>query len=114
MKRKRYSVEQIVAAAPTPIAVSKFEGDAVFLYAQADADFWGGQFSCATRRAFGAEDCQDPEYPRSCWDMGSPTLLADSAVALVELGAGVCERRFGIVETKCETRTMRLSNARWR
>jgi acetyl esterase/lipase len=52
-----------------------------------DAEFWGGQFSCATRKAFGfpgdpPSGCRDQDYGLPCWDVGSPTYLANNAATL--------------------------------
>jgi acetyl esterase/lipase len=46
-----------------------------------DDTFWGGQFACATRKAFGAPpdaspECEDADYGLPCWSVGSPTYLA--------------------------------------
>jgi hypothetical protein len=54
---------------------------------QYDSEFWNGQFSCATRKAFGfpseAEPhCTDDDYGLPCWDVGSPTYLAQNSEAL--------------------------------
>jgi acetyl esterase/lipase len=52
-----------------------------------DAEFWNGQFFCATRKAFGfpgdpPSGCQDAQYGLPCWHIGSPTYLADNADTL--------------------------------
>jgi hypothetical protein len=45
-----------------------------------DATFWNGLFACATRKAFGdAQTCVDPGLDRPCWEVGSPTWLAQHA-----------------------------------
>ena len=46
-----------------------------------DVSFWGGQYACSTRQAFGAPatespSCVDAGYGLACWDVGSPTYLA--------------------------------------
>ncbi|EDM77295.1 hypothetical protein PPSIR1_26298 [Plesiocystis pacifica SIR-1] len=65
-----------------PAGLAGFEGiydvEAWDLY---DDDFWNGQFSCATRRAFGSAPgepmtCTDAELGLPCWRVGSPTFLA--------------------------------------
>jgi hypothetical protein len=48
-----------------------------------DSSFWSGQFFCATRKAFGSPAdsvpaCMDTEYGLPCWDVGSPTYLAQN------------------------------------
>ena len=52
-----------------------------------DASQWNGQFQCATRKAFGAPPeagtpCMDAQLGLSCWEAGSPRVLADQAVDL--------------------------------
>jgi len=52
-----------------------------------DAEFWDGEFFCATRKAFGfpgdpPSGCQDAQYGLPCWHIGSPTYLADNAGTL--------------------------------
>lgn len=52
-----------------------------------DQSFWQGQFSCATNRAFGASPsspmpCTDAQFGLPCWDLGSPTYLANHAAEL--------------------------------
>jgi acetyl esterase/lipase len=52
-----------------------------------DSSFWGGQFFCATRKAFGFSSdsvpaCVDTEYGLPCWDVGSPTYLAQNSEML--------------------------------
>lgn len=49
-----------------------------------DAQFWNGQFACATRKAFGGppdspDVCLDDQQQAPCWHMGSPTWLAQHA-----------------------------------
>ncbi|PRP99609.1 alpha/beta hydrolase fold protein [Enhygromyxa salina] len=58
-----------------------------------DANFWAGQFACATRKAFGAppsapDGCTDQTYARPCWDVGSPRYLADHLDDLSLAAAG--------------------------
>jgi acetyl esterase/lipase len=48
-----------------------------------DNSVWGGQFYCATRKAFGfppesASHCVDSDHGLPCWDVGSPTYLAQN------------------------------------
>lgn len=45
-----------------------------------DEQFWRGQYSCATRRAFGAPGpdpaaCMEETFGERCWDAGSPAFL---------------------------------------
>jgi acetyl esterase/lipase len=52
-----------------------------------DQAFWNGAFSCATNKAFGASPssptpCIDPQFGRACWEVGSPTALANHAAEL--------------------------------
>jgi acetyl esterase/lipase len=52
-----------------------------------DNTVWGGQFYCATRKAFGFPPgsptyCVDGEYSLPCWDVGSPIYLASNAATL--------------------------------
>lgn len=52
-----------------------------------DAQAWNGAFACATRKAFGAPPnsptpCLDGPNNLPCWQIGSPTYLAQHAVAL--------------------------------
>jgi acetyl esterase/lipase len=52
-----------------------------------DQAFWNGAFSCATHKAFGASPsspmpCVDPQFERACWEVGSPTYLANHAAEL--------------------------------
>jgi acetyl esterase/lipase len=49
-----------------------------------DSSVWGGQFFCATRKAFGfppesSSHCVDGSYGLPCWDVGSPIYLAQNA-----------------------------------
>lgn len=58
-----------------------------------DSSFWNGQFFCATRKAFGfppdwASHCDDSEYGLPCWDVGSPTYLAQNSDTLGIAPAG--------------------------
>lgn len=48
-----------------------------------DDAVWGGQFYCATRKAFGfpadsPSHCTDSAYGLPCWDVGSPIYLAQN------------------------------------
>lgn len=75
-------------ACPPPRGAIGIEG----IYDIADWDaydqaFWMGIFACATRKAFGdppgsPNACLDADYDRPCWDIGSPTYLADHAAEL--------------------------------
>jgi acetyl esterase/lipase len=52
-----------------------------------DSSVWGGQFFCATRKAFGfppesSSHCMDGSYELPCWDVGSPVHLAQNAGTL--------------------------------
>jgi acetyl esterase/lipase len=52
-----------------------------------DQAFWNGSFSCATHKAFGASPtsmtpCIDVQFGRPCWEVASPTYLANHAVEL--------------------------------
>lgn len=52
-----------------------------------DAQFWNGSFVCATRKAFGgapesATPCIDAQHQAPCWQLGSPTVLAQQSAAL--------------------------------
>jgi acetyl esterase/lipase len=52
-----------------------------------DQAFWQGQFSCATHKAFGASPsspmpCMDAQFGGACWELGSPTYLANHAAEL--------------------------------
>ena len=52
-----------------------------------DSSIWGGQFFCATRKAFGfpadsASHCTDSAYGLPCWDVGSPIYLAQQSGTL--------------------------------
>lgn len=52
-----------------------------------DQAFWQGAFSCATHKAFGASPssstpCIDPQFGRACWEVASPTYLANHAAEL--------------------------------
>jgi acetyl esterase/lipase len=52
-----------------------------------DSSVWGGQFFCATRKAFGfspesSSHCVDGGYGLPCWDVGSPIYLAQNAGTL--------------------------------
>jgi acetyl esterase/lipase len=52
-----------------------------------DAQVWNGAFACATRKAFGgAPDsptpCIDAQHQAPCWQIGSPTQLAQQSVTL--------------------------------
>jgi acetyl esterase/lipase len=58
-----------------------------------DASFWGGFFHDATRKAFGSPAsappaCMDPLHGLPCWDVGSPTYLAQHGAALGIAPAG--------------------------
>jgi acetyl esterase/lipase len=58
-----------------------------------DQLFWGGQFSCATRKAFGAppgrpSPCIEGESELACWMAGSPRYLAEKSPQLGIAPAG--------------------------
>ena len=52
-----------------------------------DAQFWNGNFRCATRKAFGAPGpepaaCFETRLEERCWDAGSPAFLARNSEQL--------------------------------
>lgn len=58
-----------------------------------DQSFWNGAFSCATNKAFGAAPtsqtpCIDAQFGRACWEVGSPTYLANHAAELGLVAVG--------------------------
>ena len=58
-----------------------------------DASYWNGMFSCATHKAFGDPPtsptaCNDAQFSRPCWDIGSPTYLANHAAELGLVAVG--------------------------
>jgi acetyl esterase/lipase len=73
---------------PSAMAAIGFEG--IYDIAAWDAydqSWWNGAFSCATHKAFGdppgsATPCNDVEFSRACWEVGSPTYLANHAAEL--------------------------------
>jgi acetyl esterase/lipase len=73
---------------PSAIAAIGFEG--IYDIAAWDAydqSYWQGAFSCATRKAFGAPPtspmpCIDAQFERACWEVASPTYLANHAAEL--------------------------------
>lgn len=76
------------ASCPAPAGAIGFEGIYdIAAWDAYDVEVWSGQFACATRKAFGgAPDsdapCIDARHRTPCWQIGSPTHLAQHAAAL--------------------------------
>jgi hypothetical protein len=73
---------------PSALAAVGFEGIYdIAAWDAYDASYWNGSFSCATHKAFGDPPdsptaCTDPQFGLSCWEVGSPTYLANHAAQL--------------------------------
>jgi acetyl esterase/lipase len=82
------TLDVMAGGCPSAIAAIGIEG--IYDIAAWDAydqAFWQGQFSCATHKAFGASPsspmpCTDAQFGRACWEVGSPTYLANHAAEL--------------------------------
>jgi acetyl esterase/lipase len=79
---------------PPPAGAIGFEGIYdVAAWDDYDSSVWGGQFYCATRKAFGfspesSPHCEDASYGLPCWEVGSPIYLAQHAGSLGITPAG--------------------------